>query len=230
MLILWDIDGTMLVTQRSGMAAMKSAGEELFSQAFEVEGVDYAGRLDPLIIEELLQINTIPVTPENMSGMKAGYLKHLGSLVNQPGRATSLPGVNRLLESISLKAHITQGLLTGNWEQTGMLKLRAAGIDPAHFKVRVWGDDSPHQPPKREHLPLVAMDRCRDLRGRITNPASVTIIGDTPNDVHCATVHGCRSLAVATGRFSIDELNRAGATHAVSDLSDFDAIHRWLIA
>ncbi len=229
MLILWDIDGTMLVTQRSGMAAMRSAGQDLFSPNFKVEGVDYAGRLDPLIIEELFRLNDVPFTPENLHAIKLGYQEHLARLVAQPGRASSLPGVPALLHSLAQNTSLTQGLLTGNWETSGLLKLRAAGIDHSHFKIRVWGDESPHSPPKREHLPRVAMDRLNSLRGNAIDPSKVTIIGDTPNDVHCAKVHGCRSLGVATGIFSVADLSSAGATHAVKDLSDVASIYRWLV-
>jgi phosphoglycolate phosphatase-like HAD superfamily hydrolase len=123
-----------------------------------------------------------------------------------------------------------QALLTGNWEDTGSLKLHAAGIQKRYFSFGVWGDDSPIEPPLREHLPAVAMSKYRALKGCDVDPGKVVIIGDTPNDVHCARVNGCRVIGVATGLSSRQELVDAGANLAVDDLSQTEFIAEWLAA
>lgn len=229
MLILWDIDGTLLVTERSGVAAMQAAGAELFNPSFTTARVSYAGRLDPAIVEDLLIDNGVQVTRENLALFKACYRTKLTELLQQPGRARALPGVLELLDGISRRDEITQGLLTGNWEETGSLKLKAAGIDIDYFKLRIWGDDSPYQPPKREYLARVAMSRYSEVVCRCIDPKQVTVIGDTPHDIECAKINGCRAVGVATGLSSSKELYDAGADLAVDDLSDVYKMYHWLI-
>jgi phosphoglycolate phosphatase-like HAD superfamily hydrolase len=97
------------------------------------------------------------------------------------------------------------------------------------FPVRVWGDEASGQPPKREQLVPIGIARGQAARGAILRPRQVTIIGDTPHDISCARTHGCRSLGVATGHFSVDVLRRAGADLAVADLRDTARIATWLI-
>jgi phosphoglycolate phosphatase len=133
-----------------------------------------------------------------------------------------------LLQCLRPAVGVRVGLLTGNFEETGSLKLSACGIDPAQFALAVWGDHSPNDPPDRADLPPLAMHRYRALVGRAIEPRHVTIIGDTPHDVRCARIHGCRSLGVATGRYSVNALLEAGADAAVADLSDTPALLAWL--
>ena len=65
MLILFDVDATLISTSGSGKNAMLDAGRDLFGPSFSVEGIDFAGRLDPLIITEMFARHAVPSTPEN---------------------------------------------------------------------------------------------------------------------------------------------------------------------
>ncbi len=232
MLILMDIDATMIKTQRAGLRAMVEAGREVVGESFSAEGVDVAGRLDPLILADMIKRAGGTPTPALMVAMRERYGAALRRVL-VPGMGTVLPGVAALLGELSRRslgdsASLTLGLLTGNFEETGCHKLRVCGINPDQFTIRVWGDESPHDPPAREHLPIVAMERYRQRRGRAVAPERVTIVGDTPHDVSCAKAHGCRCLGVATGQFSVDELRRAGADDAVASLADTAKILAWL--
>ena len=124
--------------------------------------------------------------------------------------------------------NLTLGLLSGNFEESGLAKIRACGIKAEQFKVAAWGDDSPHDPPDREHLPPVAMSRYRARFDREIHPGRVTIVGDTRHDIRCAKASGCRVLAVATGRSTVMELEAHGPDLAVEDLSDTARLHGWL--
>jgi len=228
MLLLFDIDGTLLTTKRSGVKALEDAGRELFGDQFSIEGVDFAGRLDPLIIGELLHRNGVARTRENAEAMRTGYGRHLPRLISPAGVATACPGVHEVLGSLRGMSGVTLGLLTGNYSETGSIKLRAVGIDPGWFSVRVWGDESPTEPPAREHLPPVGMMRYRELHGRAVSPERVVVIGDTPHDVSCARAHGCRSLGVGTGVYSSEALLGCGATWAVPSMADAASVVDWL--
>lgn len=223
MLILFDIDATLIRTEGAGIKAMVDAGSELFGPGFTAEGVAFAGRLDPLILADLLMTNRQTPNPGNIQSMRRAYRKHLEvRLKSGVGRA--LPGVAPLLDRLQSEAAATLGLLTGNFAETGSAKLAACGIQVSRFAIQVWGDDSPHDPPAREHLPAVGMQRYRQLHRRDIAPQCVVIIGDTPHDISCAKAHGCRSLGVGTGQFRAEQLLASGADHAVDDLSNTEAV------
>ena len=226
MLLLFDVDLTLLSTRRAGIDAMHSAGRDLFGPAFTCEGIDYAGRLDPLIVRDLLVMNRVDPSPGNLAEFVDAYANRLAPLLDEPGRATPMPGVIELLDALAGVGGATLGVLTGNYERTGTMKLEAAGIPAARFPVRVWGDDSPRDPPAREHLPPVGIERFRAWTGRA--PRRTVVIGDTVHDVSCAHANGCVALGVATGRTTAEQLSGAGADRVVPDLSATEEIVRWL--
>lgn len=228
-LILFDIDATLISTSGVGIRAMEDAGRELFGPAFASGKVEYAGRLDPLIVRDLLIANGQPPTPANIAALRAGYRAHLSQKLPACTTARALPGVPALLDALESADAAALGLLTGNYPDTGALKLRACGIDPDRFPISAWGDESPHDPPDRTHLPPVALARFQRRYNREADPSACAIIGDTPHDVRCAKAHGLRALAVATGMYSIDALRAAGADLAVPDLSDTPTVLDWLL-
>lgn len=226
MLILFDIDMTLITTGGSGMKAMVEAGQELYGPGFSAEGVGFAGRLDPLIFSELLARNGVGDEPGEHARLRRAYAAKLDRRLTA-GVARALPGVIELLGALE-GTPATLGVLTGNFEETGGMKLRAAGIEPARFAVRVWGDESPHVPARREHLVPVGVSRAGAVRGSAVRCEDVVVVGDTPGDVACARAHGCRSLGVATGQYGVEKLAQAGATRVVRDLSDTRGVVSWL--
>lgn len=230
MLILFDVDATLLTTSRAGIAAMGHAGRALFGPSFSEHTVEYAGRLDPLIIVDLLRAHGVEPSPAEVTRFRAGYRDHLRALLASGDLARPCAGVPALLAALRERSTAVVGLLTGNFPETGAIKLRAAGIEPDDFPIQVWGDDSPHHPPAREHLPAVGLARYRARYERAIVGADITIVGDTPHDIACARAHGCRSLGVATGMFGVEQLVAAGADHAVKDLSSTQEIVRWLLS
>lgn len=210
---------------------MLDAGRELFGDDFSTTGIEFAGRLDPLIIGDLFDRHSVARTAERLEAFRTTYQSHLVKRLADPATvAKSLPGVVPLLDSLATNGAVTIGVLTGNFAETGSLKLRTCGIAPERFHVSVWGDESPSNPPTREDLPGVAMKKYAARHGRGIDGERVVVIGDTPHDVRCAQVHGCRSLAVATGSFDVDSLARCGATRVVRDMSDWREIEAWLMA
>lgn len=228
MLILFDIDATLLVTMRAGVRAMEEAGRVLHGPEFTFAGVEFAGRLDPLILRDLLSRNGVDPTAEAVGRMKAEYVRRLPGWLSRPGATRALPGVHALLDALEARGGVTLGVLTGNFEASGMMKLRAAGLDPERFAVRVWGDESPRgAEASRRDLPPVGLARYRARTGREASGA--VIVGDAPHDVDCARAHGLRSLGVATGLHGEEELSAAGASRVVRDLSDTPEIVRFLL-
>jgi phosphoglycolate phosphatase-like HAD superfamily hydrolase len=228
MLFLFDIDGTLLSTVGAGMRCMEAAGKEVFGEACHTGGVQFAGRLDPLIMREMLANAGLPPTPENIAAFRAAYERRMHETFKTPGLGCAMPGVHDLLNRLDKESGLTMGLLTGNFEPTGLLKVRSCGIDTARFQVSAWGDDSPHDPPERNHLPPVAAERYRRKMGK--DPSRVVIIGDTPYDVACAKAHGYVAVGVGTGKFTPAALLECGADHAFDDLSNTEMIAERLLS
>lgn len=238
MLLLFDIDGTLLRTNGLGIRAIENAGRSLFGNAFTMEGISTAGRLDPLIFADAMTRAGVDVTRERIRQMRDVYARELIEMLErEPACTIAMPGVHALLAALHERAraisaegtHLTLGVLTGNFALTGQAKMRACGIDPLQFQVNVWGDDSPHEPPAREHLVAVGIERSAGHRGGAA-PAGrdVVVIGDTPHDVSCARANGCRSIGVGTGMYTIDQLDACGADWAVADLSDTARVLEWI--
>ena len=223
-LILFDIDGTMLRTERAGVASMLAAGRELFGEHFSFDGIEVAGRLDSLIWADLCQRNGIEPNDGNHASFRGRYGTFLAERLTKDPTARALPGVQPLLAELRTRDDVTLGLLTGNYPETGRLKIAAAGIDPDQFTIAAWGIDGM----SRRELPPVAMRRHREQLGREIPPDRVLIIGDTPHDVDCARHNGCRVIAVATGAFDVATLAAAGADLAVTNLEDTDRVARWI--
>mgnify|MGYP000558694495 CR=1 FL=1 len=224
MLILFDIDGTMLHTERAGVTSMLEAGRELFGDHFSFEGIDVAGRLDSLIWRDLCAANGVEPSDDNHTRFRTRYGRALADRLTREATARALPGVVPLLDALTKFEEITIGLLTGNYPETGRLKISAAGIDPDRFLVAAWGIDGP----SRRHLPPVAMRRHRELLGRDIAADRVLVIGDTPHDVDCAHHNGCRVIGVATGSFSVDRLRDEGADLAVTSLEETSSLVDWI--
>ena len=224
MLILFDIDGTLLLTQGAGVQAMLDSGRELWGERFTIDGVEFSGRLDTLIWSDLTRINGLVNDDANHDRFRAAYGRHLAQRLQDNPTARLLPGVRDLVHEIIDVDHATLGLLTGNYPETGRLKIQSAGLDPDLFKVAAWGCDGK----VRRDLTPLAMKRHHQLTGRQVRGEEVVVIGDTPHDVDCAKAHGCRSIGVATGMFSVADLDAAGADLAVETLADTAGVLRWM--
>jgi phosphoglycolate phosphatase-like HAD superfamily hydrolase len=131
-----------------------------------------------------------------------------------------MPGVFELLERLEQEPRAVLGLLTGNLARGAELKLRKGGIDPDRFAVGAYGSDSAHRP----SLPPIAASRAERMMGRVPDGHEVVIIGDTPADVACGASLGARAVAVATGGYSLEQLQACRPHAAFADLTHTDAV------
>ena len=221
-LLLFDIDGTMLLTGGAGMRALNRAGKVLLGDAFSFDGVQPAGGLDPLLFREAAVRSGVDDPSPYQERFKRLYLEVLREELEAGARGVrALPGVLALLGGLgrlALHQDLTLGLLTGNYREGALLKLAAAGIDSSLFTVSVCGDDAAD----RRAMVAVAKQQYSALAGRHRPPDSskVIVIGDTPRDVDCAHSNGALCFAVATGPYSTRDLEAAGADVVVPDLTD----------
>lgn len=221
MLLLFDIDGTLLLSGGQGARAMQEAARRVVGPTFSFEGVAFAGRLDPLIFQDGLRKNGCDDFDTLHGAFRRAYEESLRRRLAEPGIAAPLAGVMPLLQRLREPGGPTLGLVTGNYPETGRIKLEAAGIHPTWFEIPVWGVDGP----TRRDLPRVAMERL----GRPVEPSEVIVIGDTPHDIDCAHHNGCRAIAVATGPVHTrEDLVAHHPDLLLDDLKDTDRIMGWL--
>lgn len=213
-IILFDIDGTLL---RGGPAkdAFVDAMVDTYGTPGDFEGVSFAGKTDPQIARELLaSVGTRPRVIEE--GLDRLFELYLGNLeARLPQRPVEvLPGVHDLLDALEDHDDIGVGLLTGNIVDGARLKLASGGLWE-RFSFGSYGSD--HE--LRDELPAIAVDRARSLWGHGVTAADAIVVGDTPRDVACGKAGGTRTLAVATGHFSMTELEATDPDHLIEDLS-----------
>ncbi len=226
-LVLFDIDGTLLAADGAGKRAFHAAVRETFGDFATPPGYAFAGRTDPQIARDLLRGvgHTEKAIDAGLATLFERYLERLEHEVSRVA-VRPLPGVLALLTRIeAIGEPVVLGLLTGNVREGAEIKLRAAGIDPDRFRVGAFGSDHHARP----ELPLVAVDRAEALTGRRYRDKEIVIIGDTPLDISCGAHLGVRTLAVATGTHSIEELRRCGPDHAFDDLRDADSVWEAII-
>jgi phosphoglycolate phosphatase-like HAD superfamily hydrolase len=217
-LLLFDIDGTLLLSAGAGRRAILKAIEEYVSDLEPLRGIRFDGKTDPQIVAELFEAggDPEPAEPARITRVLDRYVSLLEQELTGPEhRTASMPGVPELLDELSRTTTVL-GLLTGNVVPGARLKLRAARIDCEQFVVGAYGSDHA----RRAELPPIAAKRAEPWFGRIPGGTEVVIIGDTPADVACAASIGARTVAVATGGYSESELADAGADAVLPDLSD----------
>ena len=204
---------------------MSRAFEEVFSIANAFQGIPMAGRTDAWILSDTAAAHGIPPDAPGLSRFREIYLRYLALEIVAPGVARKglMPGVRELLDALATRDDVYLALLTGNYEEGARLKLEYFDLWK-YFPCGAFGDDAPH----RNVLVPKALARVAECGGIAFAAADAIVIGDTPLDVGCARHAGARSLAVATGSHSVDELRAAGADVVLQDLSDTDEAVRIL--
>jgi phosphoglycolate phosphatase len=221
-LILFDIDGTLVLTGGAGGRAMSNAFEELFGIRDAFRGVPLAGRTDAWIVRDGAAAHGISPDSPALATFRDAYLKHLVIELEKPGpRKGVMPGIRPLLDALSARDDIYLALLTGNYEEGARIKLEYFDLW-RYFRCGAFGDEAPH----RNGLVTKAVARVAACGGPALEAANALVIGDTPLDVAGALFSGARSLAVATGSHSVDELRAAGADVVMQDLGDTEEVLR----
>ena len=221
-LVLFDIDGTILLTAGAGRRAITAALAELVGDRAAFERIRFDGKTDPQIVTELLSAAGDP-GPHDGHRIRAVCERYVALLEQELATTTGtrlMPGFPQILDRLEGSNGVVLGLLTGNLERGAALKLRAAGLDPGRFKVGAYGSDSAHRP----DLPPIAARRAEPFFGRAPAGAEVVIIGDTPADVACGAGIGARAVGVATGAYSVEQLAACGAHAVFADLGDTDRV------
>lgn len=228
-LVLFDIDGTILLTAGAGRRAIVAAITEDVGHTAALHDVRFDGKTDPQIVTELLEAagHPGPHLPDRVEALCSRYVELLHHELQQPtGKTTVMPGVRPLLDRLEKEEGVILGLLTGNVARGAALKLRSGGLDPERFRVGAYGSDSAYRP----ELPPIAAQRAEAYFGRVPSGAEVVIIGDTPADIACGACIDARAVAVATGAYSVADLMACGPHAAFENLGDTDRVLEAILA
>lgn len=215
-ILLWDIDGTLIRSGYAGSRAMNAAMRAVFGVEGAFDGFDFAGRTDPWAVSTICARHGLAPADGQVAHFYDVYVEHLRRELHNP-HARTCAGVRELLAHFAAQpAAFTQALLTGNVAASSRVKLDHFGLWH-HFAFGAFADDSGD----RNQLGPVALRRAREhLRRDALSAHDLVIIGDTPHDIACARACGARCVAVATGRFSRDELAAHSPDLALTDLGD----------
>lgn len=204
--VLFDIDGTLLVTGGAGAAAWQRAFEELHGVEANIDEHTDAGMTDPeiatIVFREVLGSEG---SPEERSRAIGCYLKHLPATVAESGGYRLMPGITGLLDRL-IDEGCLLGLVTGNIEAAAHIKLARGGLN-RYFSFGGYGSDSSD----RTEVTEAALRRGELVAGGSLPKDECIAVGDTPRDVRAGHGAGVRVVGVATGRYAVAELEEAGA-------------------
>ena len=224
-LVLFDIDGTLVLTGGAGLRAMNRALEDVFGHADGLEGIPVAGRTDWAILADAVRRVGSTLDGTRLADLERRYVTNLAEEIQHPGdgRKAVMPGIREILDQLARREDVLTGLVTGNFEEGARVKLAHFDLW-RYFRCGAFGGDAAD----RNALVPFAVERARACGLPEIDDSDVLVVGDTPHDVMCAQVAGAIAVAVATGSSSVEELRATGAEHVFADLANTRAFLKLL--
>jgi phosphoglycolate phosphatase-like HAD superfamily hydrolase len=217
-LLLFDIDGTLLLSGGAGLRAMTRAFADVFAVRDAFTGIPMAGRTDSTIVEDALARWRLEAGPDDLESFRQRYYVLLREELHHPSpRKRVLAGVPALLDALQTRADTFVALLSGNFSVSARIKLEYFEL-AHHFRCGAYGDDAAD----RNALVAVAVRRSLDCGVPPVDPRDIVVVGDTPLDVACGQAAGATTVAVATGDYTEAALRASGADVVLPDFADLD--------
>jgi len=191
--LFWDIDGTLLTTARAGVFSLEAALEEVSGARTSLQGMATAGMTDYSIAEAALARVGHAADEETVQRFLLIHGKQLASFLHRR-EGEVLPGVREVLEDLDGRDEVANLLLTGNTEAGAAAKLAHYGLD-GFFRL---GGAFSVGPGERAEIARRALP--------FANGADAFVIGDTPADIECGNAIEARTIAVATGSYTVAQL------------------------
>ena len=217
---LFDIDGTLLLTQGAGREAMVLALRDRFGVDDDLRSIPFAGRTDTLILGDIVERHGLTLAPEEWPEFWRLTAEHMARLMSPP-RGGLLPGVRQALDAVAAERSWAMALLTGNVTPMARIKLGAFGVLD-HFAWGTFGEEGPD----RDSLARLAVARAADRHG--ASHEQCIVVGDTEWDIACARAAGAYCVAVATGSRQRAELEAFGADLVLDDLQQPHRLWEWV--
>jgi phosphoglycolate phosphatase-like HAD superfamily hydrolase len=212
-LLLFDIDGTLVLTGGAGRRALNRAFCQVVGIVNALDGMRLNGKTDPAIVREVFAARAGSTGGfESLDHILAAYVEFLLQEVEQSPHYKILPGVLAFLHEFHGCADLAIGLATGNVERGARIKLSRGGLNP-FFAFGGFGSDAEN---RTELVRRAAENGMRHV-GAAIDPGDTFVIGDTPRDIDAGREAGFQTVGVATSDFSTDDLHAAGADVVLSD-------------
>lgn len=210
---LFDIDGTLL-NVRDGVHynAFHHAVRDVFRVNSHIDGVPVHGNTDIGILRAVLRREGLSDEeferglPRAIDHMCAEVAEHAAQI-----RAELCPSIAQLLEKLHAAGKLL-GVVSGNLERIGWLKLQNAGLR----RFFVFGSFSDRNELRED----IFRHGIGEAQRRLRRHASVCVVGDTPNDIRAAQKLGIPVIAVATGIYDVASLQALGPDICVSCCTD----------
>jgi phosphoglycolate phosphatase len=212
---LFDVDGTLITSGGAGARAWAHAFDQLYGVPADIDSHSEAGETDPVVARSTFRgaLGREPSEPE-LARLFGAYLYRLSDEVASSPGYRVLDGVVECLTSLSV-AGVLLGITSGAMEGAARVKLSRGDLN-RFFVLGGYGSDSPD----RTELTKAAIAKASMLHGHDVSATHVFVVGDTPRDVQAARAAGAVSVAVASGRYSVDELTGTGADHVLASLAE----------
>jgi phosphoglycolate phosphatase-like HAD superfamily hydrolase len=208
--LFWDIDGTLLTTGRAGVPAWEEAVRAVTGRDFALEKFRIAGLTDYQIAVRTFEFLGVHAGEDTIRRMIRMYEEGLpDALPKKKGRV--LPNVREILESLRGRDDVRSYLLTGNTRGGATAKLTHYDL-LKYFVDGAFAEDAG----ARSTIATRALELAR--RAGPVDDEGVFVIGDTPHDIECAKAIGARTIAVATGGYSLEELEAHDPWRAFEEL------------
>ena len=216
-LLLFDIDGTLLVTGGSGKIALERAFLDLYGIPEAWGKIVPDGKTDPNIIDEIATHKLgRKLSCKEHSKICDVYLRYFDEEIEKTHKFRLMPGVFGLLSEISKRENLLAGVATGNLEPAGWLKLKRGNIRN-FFTFGGFSSDSRN----RTEIVRIAIDRAQKILGNKIDRGNIFVIGDTHHDVRAARGLNVKAVAVTTGSYKAEHfLNGDQPDYLLGDLSD----------
>jgi len=218
-LLLFDIDGTLLLTGGAGKIAFEEAFEELFEIPDSWGDLDPHGKTDPAIFDEVAQRKLGRLLTAGESDLLMELYEELfeAHILRSP-RFELMPGVAEILEYLSKDPTLFLALATGNFEGAGHMKLKRGKIDH-YFQTGGFGNDAR----ERDKILLAAVQYSEELARKSFEKNRIFVIGDTEHDISAAKKAGLRSIAVLTNGRTHQHFQQDPPDYILQDLTDITA-------
>ena len=211
--VLFDVDGCLISTGGAGTKAWRHAFERLHGIPADIGQFTEAGMTDPDVGRQtFMRVIGRDPTEQEMGRLLGAYLERLTDEVEQSAGYRVMPGVESVLPRL-VDLGMMLGIVSGALEAAAHIKLGRARLN-RFFSFGGYGSDSSD----RAELTRLAIARCGVLHGHGLDPARMLVVGDTPRDVEAGRAAGAVTVAVATGKYSVDQLRATGADFVLKTL------------
>jgi phosphoglycolate phosphatase len=212
--VLFDIDETLIHTGGSGARSWKAAFQKLYGIPADIGEHSSAGETDPQVALATFR-GVLKRDPgqDELASLYAQYLLHLADDILTSEQYRVLPGAEQTLVRLG-EAGVMLGLVSGAMEGAARTKLVPANLN-RFFIFGGYGSDSPD----RGELTRLAIGKATRLHDQLT-AAQVYVVGDTPHDMEASLAVGAVPVGVASGHYSTDELLKAGGVHVLNSLEE----------